>query len=61
MNLIPFAAVRQHPTRIEAELAAQLRALAAEVESGEVSQLVITVIRPDGIVERLGAGIATSG
>lgn len=32
----------------------QLRRLADEVERGQVKYLVVTVIRPDGRVERLG-------
>lgn len=54
MNIIPFPSLAKHPTPEDAVLAAQLRILANEVEGGEVAQLIVTVIRPDGQVERLG-------
>lgn len=35
-------------------LAAQLRRVASEIERGEVSQMVMTIVRPDGSMERIG-------
>lgn len=44
----------------DAKLAAELRRIACEVERGAVRQLVITLIRPDGTIERLGNSHSTA-
>lgn len=54
MNVIPFPLVASHPTAEEARLATWLRALAAEIEGGDVRQIVVTVIRQDGQVQSVG-------
>lgn len=55
IKIIQFPAARRHPSKEEAVLSAQLRRLADEVDQGFVRQLVITLIRPDGSVERVGS------
>ncbi|MBS1189719.1 MAG: hypothetical protein H6R10_1511 [Rhodocyclaceae bacterium] len=55
MNIISSSALMKHPSNQEASLAEQLRALASDVERGDVRQLIVTVIRQDGRVERMGA------
>lgn len=58
MTVIPFVLPNRRPARGDAELAAQLRALAHDIEFGNVRQLVVTVIRQDGRVDRLGSSPA---
>lgn len=55
MTVIPFQLPTRHPSDAEFQLAKQLRALAARGEDGEIRQLVVTVIRQDGRVERIGS------
>lgn len=55
MTVIPFVLPKGHPSNGDAQLAAQLRELAHDIEYGNVRQLVVTVIRPDGRVDRMGS------
>ncbi|MGE5489816.1 MAG: hypothetical protein ACM31P_00855 [Actinomycetota bacterium] len=59
MTVIPFVLPGKRPVRGDPELAAQLRALAHDIEFGNVRQLVVTVIRQDGRVDRLGSSPTT--
>lgn len=54
MNAYPFLYATRRTSEDEAELAVQLRRLAADIERGEISTVLVTAIRRDGTVESIG-------
>lgn len=54
MKFFPFGSSEDSRPPETAVLAAQLRRLAGEVERGEISTVIATVIRRDGAIERIG-------
>lgn len=54
MDNIPLDPAARQISEEESEMASTLRRVASDIEHGEVRQLILTVIRQDGAIERLG-------